>query len=66
MQIGTTCAATTAIEFTLENQLVESVPNHKHLGLVILSDLTWDEHLKGIMSRGSQPSKTDVKIPATK
>ena len=54
MQIGTTCPATTAIEFTLENQLVESVPNHKHLGLVISSDLTWDEHLKGIMSRGSQ------------
>ena len=56
MQIGTTCTATSAIEFTLENhgQLVESVPNHKHLGLVISSDLTWDEHLKGIMSRGSQ------------
>ena len=54
MHIGTTGAATTAIEFTLENQLVESVPNHKHLGLVISSDLTWDEHLKGIMSRGSQ------------
>ena len=54
MQIGTTCAATTAIEFTLENQLVKSVPNHKHLGLVISSDLTWDEHLKGIMSRASQ------------
>ena len=54
MQIGTTCAATTANEFTLENQLVESVPNHKHLGLVISSDLTWDEHLKGIMSRASQ------------
>ena len=50
MQIGTTCAATTAIEFTLENQLVESFPNHKHLSLVISSDLTWDEHLKGIMS----------------
>ena len=54
MQIGTTCAASTANEFTLENQLVESVPNHKHLGLVISSDLTWDEHLKGIMSRASQ------------
>ena len=54
MQIGTTCTATTANEFTLENQLVESVPNHKHLGLVISSDLTWDEHLKGIMSRASQ------------
>ena len=46
-------------EFTLENQLVESVPNHKHLGVVISSDLTWDEHLVprpqiGVMSRASQ------------
>ena len=54
MQIGITCATTTATEFTLENQLVESVPNQKHLGLVISSDLTWDDHLKGVMSRGSQ------------
>ena len=64
MQIGTTCAATIAIEFTLQNQLVESVPNHKHLGLVILSDLTWDEHLKGVMSRASQrmPPSTTAKL----
>ena len=61
---GSTCPAATRLlgkpgllhtsQFTLENQLVESGPNHKHLGLVISSDLTWDEHLKGIMSRGSQ------------